>query len=197
MRNALFALALLSVPATVLADEISYTFLDARYFSTDSDAVSINQQGGSIAGSLALGDVFFVTADGSYGESDDITFGGMTGSFETTSASIRAGVHHTLAPTLDVVLNAGGLYGEAKGKGAFNGQKDDDTGYLIETGLRVALMPKVEVAAFYNYADLFDDTSSGFVGDVQFHITEHISAVASANFARSTDVYSFGARYRF
>ncbi|MES2886240.1 MAG: outer membrane beta-barrel protein [Pseudomonadota bacterium] len=197
MRHALLAAALITAPAAVMAEGISYTYVDARYFSTDSDALSTNQQGGTLSGSLALGDIFFVAADGSYGESEDITLAGVSGSFQTTAAALRLGVHHTLAPTLDIVASAGGLYGEVRGKDGFSGAKDDDTGYLVEAGLRLSLVPQVEVAALYNYADIFEETSSGFVGELQFHFTEHISAVASANFARSTDIYSFGARYRF
>ena len=197
MRHALLAAALIAAPAAVMAEGISYTYVDARYFSTDSDALSVNQQGGALAGSLAIGDNLFVATDGSFGKSEDITVGGVSGSFETTSASLRLGVHHTLAPTLDIVASAGGLYGEVKGKDGFSGAKDDDTGYLVEAGLRLSLVPRVEVAALYNYADLFEDTSSGFIGELQFHFTDHLSAVTSANFARSTDIYSFGARYRF
>ncbi len=197
MRRTLLAAVLLAAPAAVLAEGLSYTFVDARYFSTDSDAVTVNQQGGSLAGSFALNEQFFVTADASYGETDDIAASATTsGSFQTLAGSLRLGAHHPITPVLDIVANGGVLAAEVKGKGAFNGS-DSDVGYLAELGMRLALVGPVEVGAFYAYQDIFDDNSSGFTGDLQYHVTSHFSAVFSANFSRGTDVYSFGARYRF
>lgn len=196
MRQVLLAVALLASPAAVMAEGLSYTYVDARYFSTDADATSVNQSGGELSGSLALGELFYVLAEGSFGETERFSSGSTSGKFQTISASGRLGVHHELAPTLDVIANVGALYGEVKGKGGFSGS-DDDVGYVVEGGLRLALVPSVEVGASYTYQDIFSDTSGSMTGDLQYHFDEHFSAVASATFASSTDVFTVGARYRF
>ena len=197
MRHALLAAALIAAPAAAMAEGISYTYVDARYFSTDSDALSVNQHGGTLAASLALGPIFFIAADGQYGQSEKVTIAGASGRFDTIAASARIGAHHALAPTLDIIADVGALYAEFKGKGSFNGQDDDDIGYVAEAGLRLALIPQVEVGAFYAYQDVLDDSNSFFTADLQYHVLPNVSIVGSASNARSTDVYMVGARYRF
>ena len=182
MRPALLAAALLASPAAVMAEGLSYTYVDARYFSTDADSTSVNQQGGALSGSYALDEMFYVAVDGSYGSK-----------YQTVSASTRLGVHHEIAPSLDVFANAGALYGRVK----VGSSSDNDVGYVVEGGLRLALVPTVEVGASYAYQDLFSDTSGSLKGDLQYHFDEHFSAVASATSASSTDVFTIGARYRF
>lgn len=196
MRHALIAAALLAAPAAALAEGFSYSYLDARYFSTDSDAVSVNQNGGVVTGSLALNPVFYVIGNGSYGQSEDFTSGGLTGSVDILTGSARFGAHHALTEALDVFANAGVLYQERKGNGGFSG-KDDDVGYIGQVGFRVALVPVVELGAFYGYQDLFNTTSGSFTADLQYLATDHWSGIASANSSRGIDVYTFGVRYRF
>ncbi|MDO9452452.1 MAG: outer membrane beta-barrel protein [Stagnimonas sp.] len=197
MRHALLAAALIAAPATVMAEGFSYSYLDARYFSTDTDAVSVNQQGGALSGSFALTPMFYVAADGSYGKSEKVAVGTATGSFETISGSARLGAHYPITEVLDVLANAGALYGEVKGKGAFNGESEDDIGYVGEVGLRLALIPKLEVGAFYNYQDIFSDSTSAFTAELQYHVVEKFTVVGSAVSGRNADVYTIGGRYHF
>ena len=197
MRNVLIIAALLAAPAAVMAEGISYTYVDARYFSTDSDALSADQQGAIISGSFALSPIFYVAGDGQFGQSERIAVGASSGRFDTISGSARIGAHHALTPTLDIIADGGMLYSEFKGKGAFNGQSDDDIGYTAQAGLRLALVPQVEVSAFYAYQDVLDSDNSFFTADLQYHFTDHVSLVGSATNARSVDFYTVGARYRF
>lgn len=196
MRHALVAAALLVAPAAVMAEGFSYTYLDARYYSTDSDAITVNQNGGVLTGSLALTPVLYVVGSGSYGQSEDATVNGVTGSFDALAGSARLGAHHAITETLDVFGNAGVLYQELKGNGGFNG-KEDDVGYLGQVGLRLAVVPQVELTAFYGYQDIFDESNGGFTAELQYHATENWSAITSANSSSSTDIYTFGVRYRF
>lgn len=206
MRRTLLAAALLAAPAAAIADGFSYTYLDARYFSSDSDALSINQQGGTLSGSLALGPYFFVALDGSFSETEEFTaFPGTvfaaTGKFEIVSAALRGGAHYALTPALDIVGSAGVLFSEISAKGDFDSGDDesseDDTGYVIDAGLRMMVIPQVEVGAFFNYQSLFDDTASGFTLDAQYHITDNWSAAIAASNAKASDFYNVGVRYRF
>jgi len=196
MRHALIAAALLVAPAAVMAEGFSYTYLDARYYSTDSDAITVNQNGGVLTGSLALTPVLYVVGNASYGQSEDVTIAGVTGSFDAVAGSARIGAHHPLTEVLDVFANVGALYQEVKGNGGFDG-KEDDVGYIGQVGLRLAVVPQVELTAFYGYQDIFDESNGGFTGELQYHATENWSAIASANSSSSTDVYTVGARYRF
>ena len=197
MRNVLIIAALLAAPAAALAEGISYTYVDARYFSTDSDALSADQHGGIISGSFALSPVLYVTGDGQFGESERVAVGTSSGRFNTISASARIGAHHALTPTLDILAEGGALYSEFKGKGAFSGSSDDDIGYTAQAGLRLALVPQVEVSALYAYQNVLDSDNSFFTADLQYHFNDHVSLVGSATNARSVDFYTVGARYRF
>ncbi len=200
MRNARFAAVaavLLAAPAAVMAEGLSYTYVDLRYFSTDSDAVTVNQRGGALSGSLALGPIFFVAADASYGVSEDFSVGTSEGSFESFAGSVRLGAHHAITPALDIVASGGALFADIAGKGAFDGQSDDDIGYLANAGLRLQVIENAELGVSYVYQSVFDSDSSGFTADLQYHFTDHVSVVGNATHGLSTDFYGIGARYRF
>ena len=189
MRNVLLAAALIAAPMAAMADDLSYTYVDARYFTTDSDALSINQQGAALTGSFAINSTFFVAGNANYGYSERFN----NGHFKTITASLRGGAHYPVTDVLDVVGTGGVLFADVSG----NGAKDNDVGYRADAGLRLALVPQVEVGAFYSYQSIFSNETSAFIGDLQYHVTENISAVASATNGRNADVYSVGMRYRF
>jgi len=189
MRSVLLAAALIVAPAAALADGLSYTYADLRYFVTDGDDLSVNQQGGALSGSFAIDSTFFVAGDASFGYSDG--FNG--GHFKTITTSLRGGAHYPVTDAMDVVGTAGALFADVSG----NGADDNDIGYRTEAGLRLALTPQVEVGAFYSYQSIFSNDTSAFNGELQYHITESISAIASATNGRNADLYTVGARYRF
>ena len=189
MRNVLLAAALIVAPAAALADDLSYTYADVRYFTTDADDLSINQQGGVLAGSYAIDSTFFVAGDASFGYSDAFN----NGHYKTVTAALRGGAHYPVTDVLDVVGSAGMLFADVSG----NGAKENDFGYRADAGLRLALAPQVEIGAFYSYQSIFSNDTSTFTGDLQYHVTENISAVASITNGRNADIYSIGARYRF
>ncbi len=197
MRQTLIALALFAAPAAVMAEGFSYNYLDARYFSTDADAFSVNQHGALLSGSYALSPVFFVAADGSYGRSDRFTVGANRGKFDTILGSIRVGAHQALTPVLDAVADVGGLYADVSGKGGFKGNSDNDFGYVAKAGLRLLVVPQFELGAFYNYQSVFSTDSSSFKADLQYHFNPQLSFVASASSGRSANTYTGGVRYHF
>jgi len=197
MRHALIAAALLAAPAAALADGIQYNFVDARYFSTDSDALNVNLQGAQLAVSHSLGEFLFLAADAQYGRSESVATTAGNGRVETLSGAFRIGAHHAITPALDVVASAGALYSEVQGKGALSNADDDDIGYTAAAGLRLALMPKVEVGAFYTYQDVLEGEQSFFSAELQYHVTSQFSAVGAANNGRDRDAYSIGVRYHF
>lgn len=210
MRHTLIAAALLAAPAAAMADGLSYTYADLRYFSSDSDAVSINFQGGSLSGSFALTDTFFIAADVSYAKSEDYSFtflgDTVTGSFNQTTESIRIGAHVPLTETLDLVGSAGGLFAQISGEGDFDdGESENATGFVVELGLRLLVAGPVELGAFYSYQNASVDDgdsderidNSAFKIDAQYHITPNWSAVAAAINGDSNDQYSAGVRYNF
>ena len=197
MRNVLLAAALFATPAAVLAEGLSYTYVEGRYFSTDSDARSVNSHGGSLAGSVAIGPLFFIAGDATYGETERFTVGTTNGRFQNITGALRLGVHHPITPTLDIVASGGGLYADVKGKSGFSGNSDNDFGYIAEAGLRLQVIERVELGAFYNYQNIFSTDSSAFKADLQFHVTDKISLVGSTSNGRNADLYAAGLRYRF
>lgn len=197
MRQTLLALALIAAPAAVLADDFSYTYADARYFSTDSDAFSANLQGVQLAASVAVTPMFFVASDFSYGKSDRFSNGTTSGKYDSIVGAVRAGAHQAITPVLDAVVSVGGLYVDISGKDGFSGQDGNDFGYIAEAGARLMVVPRFEIGAFYDYQNVSSTDSGAFKGDLQFHVNENISVVGAAIYGRSADVYTVGARYRF
>ena len=128
---ALAAAALFAAPAA-MAEGFSYTYLDARYFSSDSDAQNTNLMGGSLSGSFALTDSFFVAGDYSYGQLDDRP-GSSDGNVMT--GTLRLGAHYAITPVLDVVASAGGVYVQVDA-GGNNSQTEDDAYDFYNVGAR-------------------------------------------------------------
>lgn len=196
------ALAAATLPAfadetVIMPSAFSYTYADLRYFGTDSDAYSVNQQGGVLAGSYGFLKNFYVTGDALYGQSKHFSANGVKGHFETETGSLRLGAHYALTPILDVLANAGAVYGHLKGHGGFKNVSDDNTGYIGEVGLRMAPLPKVEIAGYYDYQHLFKNDSTTFTGELQYHVTPRISVIGAAAYGKSADVYTIGGRYSF
>jgi len=193
MRHTLIAAALLAAPAAVMAEGLSYTYADARYFSTDSDALSINSQGAALTGSFAIDSLFFVAGDASYAKSE--RFNG--GKLDTVTAAVRGGAHYAVTTGLDAVASVGALFADISGSGSLNGRDDNDFGYVAQAGLRLALVPQVEVGGFYSYQSIFGGNNGAFTGDLQYHVTDKLSLVGSATSGDAADVYALGARYHF
>lgn len=189
---ALAAAALFAAPAA-MAEGFSYTYLDARYFSSDSDAQSTNLMGGSLSGSFALTDSFFVAADYSYGQLDDRP-GSSDGNVMT--GALRLGAHYAITPVLDVVASAGGLYAQVD-SGGNNSQTEDDSGYVVQAGLRLALVENLEIGAGYDYQGVSDETEGAFYVDAEYRFTPNWSVVGAARNADAYDFYNVGARYNF
>lgn len=200
----LLASTVAAVTLPALADEtvvmpsaFSYTYADLRYFATDSDAYSVNQQGGVLSGSYGFLKNFYVTGNALYGQSKHFTSNGVKGHFETETGSLRLGAHYALTPILDVLANVGAVYGRLEGHGGFKNTHDDDTGAIGEVGLRMMPLPKVELAGYYDYQHLFKNDSTTFTGELQYHVTPSISVVGAAAYGKSADIYSIGGRYSF
>lgn len=189
---ALAAAALFAAPAA-MAEGFSYTYLDARYFSSDSDAQSTNLMGGSLSGSFALTDSFFVAGDYSYGQLDDRP-GSSDGNVMT--GTLRLGAHYAITPVLDVVASAGGLYVQVDA-GGNNSQTEDDSGYVVQAGLRLALVENLEIGVGYDYQGVSDETEGAFVIDAEYRFTPNWSVVGAARNADAYDFYNVGARYNF
>ena len=202
MRHPLLAAALLALPLSALADGFSYTYADARYAFSDSDAVSVQFDGPALSGAYALPDDLvgfpglYVSGGFAFQQSDTFSDGTSSGEAQGWSGNLRIGAHHALTPTLDVLANAGAAYGKIKGKGGFSGFSDDEVSYVVAGGLRAQVIAGLELEAGYEYSGLFDADASFLVG-AEYRFTPNFSAVADARYAGSADQYSVGGRYNF
>lgn len=202
MRHPLLASALLALPLSALADGFSYTYADARYAFSDSDAVSAQFDGPALSGAWALPDDLvgfpglYLSGGGSFRQSDTFTEGTQSGEIQGWEANARLGAHHAVTPGLDVLANAGAAFGKIKGKGDFDGFDDDEVSYVVAAGLRAKVIAGLELDAGYEYSGLFDADGS-FVLGAEYRFTQNLSAVADARYAGGADQYAIGARYNF
>lgn len=202
MRHPLLAAALLALPLSAVADGFSYTYADARYAFSDSDAVSAQFDGPVLSGSYALpSDLagvagLYLSGGGSFRQSDTFSDGTASGEVQGWEANLRIGAHHALTPTLDVLVNGGAAFAKIKGKGGFDGFDDDEVSYVVAAGLRAKVIAGLELGAGYEYSGLFDADGSFNLG-AEYRFTPNLSAVADARYAGSADQYTVGARYNF
>jgi hypothetical protein len=165
-RVVIGSLMLASAPLAAMADDMSYSFVDAAYVETDIDALNESADGFAVRGSAGFAENWFVFADfasqslsGADVDSYDVGFGG----------------HYAVNDSLDVVGRLGYTKVELDA-GALN---SDDDGYLLDLGLRGLVTEGVELEGGIHYTDFDeggDDTGFYFGGRFHFNKTWAVGA---------------------
>lgn len=202
MRHPLLACALLTLPLSAFADGFSYTYADARYGFSDSDATTAQSSGAVLSGSLALPELYgvsslYVLGNFRYLETESFSDGTNSGKLTAMDADLRLGTHYALTPGLNLLGNAGLAFANTEGKGGFSSYSDDDFSYIIELGLRAQVIENLELAVAYDFTAIRNDTTGSFSADLEYKITPQISVVGGAQYASNSDAYTVGARYNF
>jgi len=155
-RMMVSGLLLAVAPLAAMADDMSYSYVDAGYAETDIDGLGPSADGFALRGSIGFGGnwlAFVEYADQSVQNVD----------LETIAVGL--GGHYGIANGVDLVGHLG--YFEVD-VGAF-----DDDGYLFDLGVRGQIGDAVELEGGARYTDLSDggdDTALFFGG--RFHFNE-------------------------
>ena len=177
------------LPLMTHADELSYSYLDPAYITTDIDGFDEDVDGFALRGSLEVTDQMFAFA-GYTDQSTDI-FGE---DLEFRTMSIGGGYAWPLSNRADVY----GRLGYVKQEAEYAGFNADDDGFLLGAGLRGRVAQEFELEGGINYVDLSDsgDNTSVF-GAGRWYFTPAFAAGIEAELGDNVNTYGLGVRWSF
>ncbi|HET8692069.1 MAG TPA: outer membrane beta-barrel protein [Steroidobacteraceae bacterium] len=154
------SLMLASAPLAAMADDMSYSYVDAAYVETDIDGAP-SADGFGLRGSVGFAENWFVFANYSSQSVQGI---------DLDAYSVGVGGHYSMMPQLDLVGRVGYTKLEVDAGGGFSA---DDDGYLLDLGLRGLVTEGVELEGGLHYTD-FDEggDDTGFYFGGRFHFNE-------------------------
>jgi hypothetical protein len=160
------SLMLASAPLAAMADDMSYSYVDAAYVETDIDNAP-KADGFALRGSVGFAENWFVFADYAAQSVQGI---------DIDSYDVGFGGHYAINDSLDVVGRLGYTKIELD---AGAGLSADDDGYLLDLGLRGLVTEGVELEGGIHYTDFSDggdDTGFYFGGRFHFNKTWAVGA---------------------
>jgi len=187
--SAVAALGAMLPLMTQAADELSYSYLDPAYITTDIDGFDDNVDGFALRGSLEVTDQFFGWAG--YTTQSTEVFGE---DLDYSTMSIGGGYAWPLSPTADIY----GRLGYVKAEVDYAGFDADDDGYLLGAGLRARVAQEFELEGGLNYMDFSDsgdDTSVYAAG--RWYFTPSFAAGLEAELGDNVTTYGIGVRWSF
>jgi len=174
------SLMLAAAPLAAMADDMSYSFVDAGYVETDIDNAP-TADGFGVRGSVGFAENWFVTAGYSAQSVQGVDF---------DSYGVGFGGHYGLTDGMDLVGSLSYVKAEVDAGGGLNA---DDDGYSLDLGLRGRVGDAVELEGGIDYTDLSeagDDTALFIGGRFHFNKTWAIGAeYASGDDASSILAY--------
>jgi hypothetical protein len=187
--------ASLALPlAAAAADNVSYSYADLAYVTTDIDGVDEELDGFALRGSVEITDQVFLF--GSYTD-QSADAGGADVDFATYT--LGGGYAWSLSSNADLYGKLGYVSSEVEvsvpGLGGFS---VDDDGFMLGMGLRGRVSPQFELEGAVNYLDYSeggDDTSLGAAA--RWFFTDQFSAVAEGEFGDDVTTYGIGMRWNF
>jgi hypothetical protein len=187
--SAVAALGAMLPLASHAADQLSYSYLDPAYITTDVDGFNKDVDGFALRGSLEVTDRFFGWA-GYTTQSTEIG----NNDLDYNTMSIGGGYAWPLSPTADVY----GRLGYIKEEVEFAGFNADDDGFLLGAGVRGRVAQEFELEGGLNYVDLSDsgdDTSLYAAG--RWYFTPSFAAGLEAELGDNVTTYGIGVRWNF
>ena len=187
--SAVAALGAMLPLASQAADDLSYSYLDPAYITTDIDGFDDNVDGFALRGALEVTDQFFGWAG--YTTQSTEVFGE---DLDYTTLSIGGGYAWPLSPTADIYGRLGYITEEVE----YAGFNADDDGFLLGAGLRGRVAQEFELEGGVNYIDLSDsgdDTSLYAAG--RWYFTPSFAAGLEAELGDDVTTYGIGVRWNF
>jgi hypothetical protein len=175
------------LPLSALAQDMSYTFVEAAYLNSDIDAGPLNVDGDGLGlrGSLLITDQIFL-----FGEYNAYDY---DRGIDLTSYSLGAGLRWGLKPDLDLVADIGWVH--AKLDRPFLPDIDDD-GIGLGIGLRSRVHDAIEVQAGIRYLDL-DDSDTFLTLGGRYYLTDSVAVGLGLSLNDDDTGWSIGIRAEF
>ena len=186
--------ATLALPMVASADDVTYSYADLNYVTTDIDGVDEELDGFALRGSIEITDQAFLF--GNYTD-QSAESGGVD--VDYTTYTIGGGYAWSLSDSADLYGKLGYANAEVEvsvpGLGGFS---VDDDGFLLGMGLRGRVANVFELEGSVNYLDFSeggDDTSLG-VG-ARWFLTDQFNVGLEGDFGDDVTTYGVGMRWNF
>ena len=188
LRHGVMLALVTTISTPVLAEDMSYTYIQGAYIDTEIDERNFEVDGDGVAfsSSAALGDTFFLQADYATQEFD---FG-----IDLDQWAVGLGAHLPIASNVDLVGSLNYVRAEVDTN---IGDLDDD-GYGVAVGLRSRLTDYFELEGGMNYVDL-NDTGDGTSFNVggRYYFTPAFALGVGYQVGDDVNTWTAGFRYEF
>lgn len=196
MRGTILSLAVASLacsPLVSYAGDISYSYAEIAYVSTDIDDFDETFDGLALAGSFEVAENFFLF--GSYADQSG-DFGSVD--IDATSWTIGGGYAYPVSDTMDLVGRLAYVSAELEASAFGESGNVDDDGYSLSAGLRALPIEQLELEGDITYVDLSDagDSTVFGIGARYFFFPQFAMGVA-AGFGDDSTSYGVSARWSF
>ena len=184
--------SIVSWSALAADSPLSYSNAGIGYMT--GDIADVDFSGFGVYGSYALNDSFFVIGDYTSISSDD-KFEIESGSddIEATQFSIGLGFHTPISDVTDFVATLS--YADAEVE--FFDLTEDGNGYILSAGVRAKPTQEIELQALLNYADVEDDSETGYMLGARYFTMPTLSLGLNYGSSDDFDSFSFDVRFDF
>lgn len=177
---------------SVSAEELplSYSYIDVSYQT--GELLDDDFDGVGIAASVALHDSIFLIAKYAMAASKDEYYtGDGFDDIEFSQLNIGLGVHVPIVSQTDFISAISYVRNELD----FAGLNFEGTGYLINMGFRTKPNKSLELMAVLDYANVEDETETGYSFSARVYPVEKVSIGLSYGSADDLDTLSLGIRF--
>ena len=167
------AAIILAIPTRAISQEFNYDYIQGTYGSStiDTGIGDVDANGFGVSGSFSISQNVAFSAGFSTESAD--TFLGIDLDANSTIFGITG--HSSSGSKTDIFGGFSVLMGEIEASDGFTTLSDDDTGNIIEFGIRHMVTDTVELTAAFSRTDIFDDTSNQTGFGLRFYSDEKLS----------------------
>ena len=167
------ATIILIVPGRAISQEFNYDFVQGTYASStiDTGLGDVDANGFGFSGSFSISQNLAFTVG--FGTSSVDRFLGLD--VDTSSTTFGVTAHSSSGSKTDIFGGFTVLMGEVEVSDGFTTISDDDTGNIIDFGLRHMVSDTLELIAVFSRTDIFDDTSNATGFGLRFYSDEKLS----------------------
>ncbi len=173
------------VPGLALADNLSYTYVEAGYQQVDPDGAD-SADGWALRGSLALADMWHVFTD-----YNTVDFDGIDADF----LRVGGGINYSVSPAVDLIGRLSWARVEV-------GSQSED-GYGVTALVRSQIAPNFELEGGVEFIDLGSDAgdTTRFVAAGRYFFTTAFAAGLNISFgdylSSDLDAKTYGVDFRY
>ncbi len=194
LLSAMVAASLALPLAAAAGDNVTYSYADLAYMTTDIDGVDEDLDGFALRGSFEITDQVFMF--GSYTDQSAESGGADV---DYTTFTLGGGYAWPLSDSADLYGKLGYTSAEVDvSVPGFGGLSVDDDGFLLGMGVRGRVAQQFELEGAVNYFDYSESGSDTSLGAAaRWFFTDQFSAFAEGEFGDDVSTYGIGMRWNF